>query len=604
MTAENFGFVPDAPVASASAPENFGFVPDAPSQQTSGLQGFINKYGQSVLGAGDAIRNTLASAANILPGVNISPVQSGNNPGYDFGKFAGNIGAFVGGGDVLDAGRALYEGAPLVGQLASSLGGQRLAASVGRRALGSAIYGGLANNQGRGENAAIGAGLSAATDILPPALGASAEYLMPQRYAQGIIKGLGGGQTLADATKSVLSSVKNAYDTQVENAKNVYSSIFSRVPSGSIYAPVKRVYGIPTVAPTNTSIVSKSYTPLNYEVNTGSSSLSNLLSGKDNSINEPVGKSISSNIRASGKQNPASFLEGSYPSLSSNVINSYSPSLKDLHENFIDNPTFQNAHKLQSELGSVGSQLKNGITAPTPSTVDDIKNLGNARSALKGDINTFLTNKDPELAQEYKKASDDFQQDVVPYRTNPKIYSIATGDTTNVQPSSLATIFKSPNSDMQKVLGDLPEGTVDKILFTKLGQTVPNKSAQGLLNSAQNLDQQGLGEYVSPNLKFQLGDLENRIKARNGVQMATAALSGAALGSHYGGATAGALLGGMSGAIASPFMNYIGKRLPIDDIMKSNISNAIGNVIRGTYPVGRSVALANYLNNSGVQNGS
>lgn len=566
----SLGAVPVSAPLGASAFASLGAVPITPPAQQSDSV-LNNPIGQAAVGAGDALRNTVSSIINnirsapskaqmqnasnmiggfALPKVNTpTPLPMVNNStgdspiSYSLGNMAGNIAAYMGGGEALEGARAAAETVPgIVGELSKAIGESPVAA----RAIGNSAYSGLTAQNNNADQALKGADYSMAADAIPGLTGKlaqGAQYFMPQRYAQNIIQGLSGGQSLQDATKSVLADVKNSYEAQQKNAGDLYGTVRDSIPSGSIYAPLSNrdttVYGTP-------------------------------------------------------------IKNGAYQNLPSNITDNYTNDLKDMHNAFVANPTFKNAHALQSELGSVSRQLQSGITPPTLSTLNSASALNNARGALKSDMDDFLQKQSPEIAQQYKDASDYFQQNVVPYRTNPKIYSIAIGDTTNVKPNSLANIFAAPDSDMEKVLGDLPTGTTDKILYTKLGQTVPNKSAQGLLNSFQNLQQLGLSDHISPKLASQLGELENRIKARNGLQMLSSAGAAASLGSLHGGATAGAMMGLGAGAIASPFMNYIGRRLPID-----NFTQAISNFTKGAYPAGRSAVLANLLNNSGVpSNGS
>lgn len=565
MTSENFGFVPDAP-STDSPSNNFGFIPDAAPSAPSLLQKVASSPGvQATLGAGDALRNTIASGINMLTtqpsgaqksavtgmigGLplpqtqnipSVSPVNSGNGGlAYSLGNIAGNTLGFMGGGEILDAARVATEGAPVIGGIASALGGNGLS-GVARRAIGSGLYGAVSNQNNRVSNAGIGAGLSVATDAIPgiAGLGASAsEYFQPQKYSQKIIQGLSGGQNMQDATKSVLAAVKNSYEAQKGNASDLYDSVRDNIPSGSIYAPI---------------------------------------SEKDTAIFGTPNK------------------QGAYQNLPDNITDNYTSTLQDMHNNFINNPTFANAHSLQSELGATTRQLQSGIQPQTIGSLNSINALNSARGALKSDMNTFLGQQSPELQQSYKDASDYFQDNVVPYRTNPKIFSIAQGEMTNVKPTSLANIFAAPDEDMDKVISDLPEGTMDKVLYTKLGQTTPSTNPITLMRQSQRLNEQGLGQYISPNLAQQLGSLENRIKARSSLQSAAGAMLGAAGGGEHG--TAGAVgMGLAGGALGSPLMNYLSRRLPLD-----KVGSAISNVLRGTYPIGRSAYIANKLNNSGV----
>jgi hypothetical protein len=563
--------------------------------------GFLGSLGNAVVGAGniihntaqgfgDAAGNTLGSALSALPGVNIPTSQTAQGTGYGLGKFAGNIAAFAGGGEVVDSLRALSEGVPLAGQAAQYLGQEGLIPGAARRAIGTGMYGALANPQDRLGNAGVGSLVSLGLEGVPyvgKALSSAATYLSPQKYGQGIIDSLGGSQDIMDpmqqesATKDVIQGVNQAYNARVQNSKNLYQNVKDQVTDPSIYPEVNRVYGIPSVAPTNTNVVTRQYTPVDYDAEEG--------------IGAEPSPLKTTSIMASGVQNPASMLDGAYPKLSQNIMDSFSPDIKDLHDNFIANPTFQNAHNLQSELGSYSRQLQSPIMPPTPATIGNVKAINNARGALKADINNFLANKSPELAKEYSDAADDFMNNVVPYRTNPAIYKMATGETTNLQPSTLGNIFKAPDEDLQKVFGDLPEDTANKILYTKLGQTVPNKSAQGLMNSYKNLGQQGLGSYVTPAIKDSFNELNSRLMARNSAQL-LAGLGGGAIAAHPLGAGAmavGSAVGTGAAALANPFLNYFGPRLPINQI-----SSSISNGLRGTYPQARAAVLANYLNNS------
>lgn len=543
----SLGAVPVSAPLGVSAFSHLGAVPFSPpastnTQNQSTINTVVNSPGiQGVLGAGDALRNTIASGLNLFPGVNISPAKTGSGTAYKIGNIAGNVAGFMGGGEGLDALRAASEGAPMVGNIASALGGDGIS-GVTRRALGTAAYGAAANNQNRAQNAKSGAEWSVGLDTIPGIAGMavrSANYFAPQKYSNQILQELSGGQNMSDATKSVLSAVKNAYDTNVENASVLYRPVFDSIPSGSIYSTIK-----PN--------------------------------------------------------------ESQYLNLPADVTSNYTNAIQKLHDKFISDPTFQNAHNLQSQIGTRLREIES-TPFPTPATRNEIDALDQAQNSLidrdtngniTGDMGNFLNQVSPDLANQYKNAADNFFENVVPYRNSKKIAPIASGRLTNVQPSSLSKIFASPDSNVEKVMSDLPVGTIDKVLYTKLGQTTPAINPITLIRQFGRLQEQGLGDYVSPKLSQQLGSLQNRINWRTRLQSAAGALAGAASGNAHG--TAGAVGAGIAGAsLASPLMNYLSRRLNLDDVGQS-----IGNVLRGTYPIGRSAVLSNYLNNSGVQNGS
>lgn len=506
------------------------------------LNSVVNSPGiQGILGAGDALRNTISSGLNMIPGVNISPVQSGQGGAYTIGNIAGNLAGFAGGGEVLDTARAASEALPYIGKLAEMLGGNTLAPTMARQGLGTAAYGAITNTEDRTDNGIYGGLLGSAAASLPFGMGKvvqGLQYLQPQKYAKQILDNLSGGQTLGDATQSVLATIKNSYQQQKENAGELYDSVRNNIPSGSIYAPLKGPLGIP------------------------------------------------SNLSFSD-------LEGAYPSISKGVTDSYTSALKDMHNDFINNPTFQNAHALQSELGTVSRQLQSGRMQM--SNTLDARSLNNARNALKTDMNSFLQRENPALADQYQQAAQNFQENVVPYRTDPKLYSIATGETTNVAPSALGTIFKAPDEDMQKVINDLPSGTMDKVLYAQLGKDTPANNPFAFARAYGRLNEQGLGDYISPELRQNLESLQNRIKYRSLAQSASGAMLAAAKGGAHG--AGGAVgMGLMGGAIASPLMNYLGRRLPLDQI-----GNALSTAGGISYPYLYKTALANLLNKSGGQ---
>ncbi len=630
---QDLGAVPAPQASQGDNLSDLGAVPVPQSQSQSGgllnyekqnMQDIGNQFGtigNAILGAGDAARNTIASGLNILPGVNIPMAQSAQGPGYGVGKFAGNVGSFLAAGEALDAARAASEALPYVGQAAQYLGGTGMA-GVARRALGSGLYGALATPTNRAQQAGIGAGMSAALDAVPgvgSALASGANYLMPQKFAQRIIQNLGGGQTLEGATKSVLSDIKNAGQNQKQIAGGMFNNVRSQIPdqNGSIYSTPG---GVGSYQPEGLGNVYQDYStassPSSSPIGAGLSPANDSFGG--NPTSQTGNTAINPEIPAANTPFPSSWtapttpqstfsnLRGQYPSLGTDITSNYTTPIKNMHNQFIQNPTFQNAHALQSQIGTRIREL-NDVPSDM-ATANEKYALQTARSALvgrdaqgniTGDIGTYLNNISPNLADQYKNAADYFYQNYTPYLNTPKISDIVSGNITNMQPSSLGNLFKAPGDSMNTILSQLPSSTFDNLLYTKLGQTVPSKSAQGLVNKYQDLDQQGLGSYISPGLQSDIGALNNRIKYRNALQAGVGTVAGAVGGSHLGplgtvlGASFGGALGFGASAIANPFINYIGKRLPNTDL-----SEAAQSGLRGTYSGLRQAILANQLNNS------
>lgn len=637
----------------ASPGQSSGQSAPNPQAQTSGNQSLLGTVANSpgvnfALGAGDALRNTISSGLNLIPGVNISPVQSSSGTAYGAGNIAGNVAGFLGGGEALDAARAASEGIPMIGNLASALGGNG-AWGVARRAIGNAAYGGLSTNTDRGVGAAEGAGLSTAADALPgiaKALAPAVNYFQPSKYAKQILNNLGGGQNLQDATQSVLQSIKSAYTANKETASDLYSPVLDSLSSSSIYnritppdptifgattpssarainktyysAPQTKydAYGFPQrtvppgtpnptkVVPTTIQKPSTQYdaygVPIpNSEVyadsaNATSSSPKSANVGSDWNESTYPGSSFSNTITAPIPKSQSGW-DGNYPALVSSGGFAVPYPIQDLHNTFMQNPTLQNAHKLQSQLGTALGQLTNGITAPDQATWQTINSIGNARNALKSDINTFLNNSGEGIANQYQIASNYYRDNVAPYKNIPQIYSIAKGETTNLKPTALSNLFAAPNENLDQVLSDLPQDAINKILYTKLGQYQVGSPEFALQNKTMRLDQQGLGQFVSPELNAQLQSLQNRIHAKNAIQMAAGAALGASTGMPIG--LEGAIPLGMLGAgVGKPLINYMNNRLPIQAV-----GNAIKKGVKTSYPYAKNVVLANLLNHSGGQ---
>lgn len=172
-----------------------------------------------VLGAGDALKNTISGAASLLPGVNINPVKTGSGTAYDVGNVAGNIGAFVGGGEALDALRFAGEGIPFLGALAKQLGGGGVR-GVARRAIGTGVAGAAENPEDKVGGLEKGAGMSLAFDAIPGALkglGKAAEFLNPQKF-----------------TTKLAESIKNSYEGSVKKAANEYNPVLEKLGNEKI----------------------------------------------------------------------------------------------------------------------------------------------------------------------------------------------------------------------------------------------------------------------------------------------------------------------------------------------------------------------------------
>jgi hypothetical protein len=347
-------------------------------------------------------------------------------------------------------------------------------------------------------NAAAGGATSAGLSLIPFGIGKAATGLQIQQYAENLLKNIGDGNSLEANGQSLAQDIKNAFEQKQAEGKALYDPVFSKYSNNSIY---------PLVNP---------------EANSQYLNLDNSIT--DNFSNRNLNK---------------------------------------LHEAFIDSPTLQNAHNLQSQLGTAIRGIQNTQLKGNGSVADNLTMQGyqEAQSALKGDMNSFLGKVDPQAAQQYSNASQNWAQNVTPYLANPKLAQIAKGDITN--PRTVAGLFQNPEPEMQQVVEDIGPQANNKILYSELGKTQANLTPESLMSAFNSLDKKGLSSYVTPSLADQFQALAAKSSAKNSTQN----LLGAAIGSHFGGvpgAVAGAYIAPkLSNSINSPLvaalMKYAGK---------------------------------------------
>lgn len=126
-----------------------------------------------------------------------------------------------------------------------------------------------------------------------------------------------------------------------------------------------------------------------------------------------------------------------YPQLHQDILTAYDAKLKDLHQDFINNPTFEKAHQLQSQLGSKSSQLSISKHKDIH-TYNAIAELKQARLALQSDISNFLQQKNNAVLNQYQDASKFYKNTVIPYHAEPFISKIAAGYIKTSTPKKLS----------------------------------------------------------------------------------------------------------------------------------------------------------------------
>lgn len=133
--------------------------------------------------------------------------------------------------------------------------------------------------------------------------------------------------------------------------------------------------------------------------------------------------------------------------------------------NFVENPTFENAHQAQSSLGKANSKLFNSDNSTA-------KTAGDLQDRIRGAMQDFLLkNKRPDLLNQYINATQHYAENVVPFNI-PEIAKYQAG---KMKPSALIKALQQNPKFVEKVGANIPgfgiRTTLDKIIEpTKLAK--------------------------------------------------------------------------------------------------------------------------------------
>lgn len=553
---------------------------NAQPQQQSFMDGIVNNpIMKAFRGANDAIGNIYS--------MGLRNPQPEPGAAYGIGHFAGDVGGFLAGGEILDTARLASEALPVVGKYAQMLGEQGMGAA--RRVLGAGVYGADTNADDRLKGAEKGATIAGAVEAVPGAVDLGAKLInniQPKKYASQLMDMLSGGQSQEESAQSLASTLKNSYEQEAKTGHGLYNNIFDSVGSGSIYDGVnQKAVRLPVDNFKNLGEVT------DYVNDATGKNLESVADLKDHLLQEH-GYTFNSNADLLKFFNsfPSLVNSGAYSSVGRDVLNHYDYKLNQLHDIFSSNPSLQNAHNLQSQLGFgirklQATDAKSGLDVVGRSA---LQAYHEAQGAVQSDISDFLNSQDESLAKGYEAANKNWLENVVPYKENPKIAQIATGNITN--PRNISNIFASPEPEIQKVVDDLGPEAQRRILYAELGKTQNKFTPEKLLDSFNSLENKGLSSYVNPSLQQQFDTLAGRIRNRDTTQKVAGGLLGASVFGH-GGSPMGAGMGALvSGAISPAIMRYLQSRLPIDQI-----SGAISKAAPAIYRPASTAILANAI---------
>lgn len=431
---------------------------------------------QGIYGAGDAVRNNVAHIINTLDMSNVPgaaqsgislarPIQDVTNTN---GGLAGKVGNVA--GDVL----TYASGAGLGGAL--GLGGEG-ALGAAQKIAGAGAYGATQNPKDPITAAIENMGVQGLGDglgsLFSPGAKVTPADLVNQK-GQDILQGLSTSGGIENNAQDLASAIKANSDAVSEKGAQLYKDFFN-TPNPIDGTPIG-----------NTPIYKQGISP-----------------GED----EMMGQSTPSIGGKYAAFTPTPGMDADLDSLD------YNRTLKSLDATFRNDPTVLNAHTLQSQLGYEIRQLQKSQSSGNLSIADGNTMQGyvQAQKALKSDLGDFLTSTDPALADQYSTAQSFHLNQVVPYRENPSISRIASGETVN--PNSLSTLFKSPEPETQKVISDLGDQGKNQIIYGELAKSGgdPDK----MTTIFNNLDAKGLSSYITPKVQDSMNDLQSSIANRD-----------------------------------------------------------------------------------------
>jgi len=505
---------------------------------TSGVMGTLQNLGTGIVhglqgGVNDILN--LPGVSSLIPGASAvsqnAPQFNGSGIAYKSGDLVGGTIPWIAGGGALDAARGVAEGVPLAGSLARALGGSGWASTAARQGIGNTIGGAVFNPNDAAQGAQNAGEIS---------LGLS---------------GLGlGGKMLGSAVSAI--------------RPQQYAEQF-----------LQNLGGGNSLENNAQSLAQDLQTSFQKQKEAG------------NALYRPVWDSVGSGSIYDGIDKTNS----SYLNLPKSVTNSLTPNLKTLENQFLSAPTFQNAHVLQSQMGSEIRSLSSGDYQ----TKIAAQNMQTAQNALRSDMQNHLSNLDSinknsfgqptSLAQQYNVASQNWAQNVAPYLENKNISAIATGDVTN--PRNITNIFKNPEPEVQKVVDDMGPQANSKILYAELGKQLKNLTPEGLQSAISGLENKGLSSYVTPEVSQQSQILAGKIAKRNLAQQASGFALGGAVG-NAAGLPMGELIGAGIGTLGSPMaMQAIQNYMPI-----RQLAEALTSTAKNAAPVARAGIVSNYSN--------
>jgi hypothetical protein len=154
-------------------------------------------------------------------------------------------------------------------------------------------------------------------------------------------------------------------------------------------------------------------------------------------------------------------------------IKYFTPEVKKVYKDFLDEPSFQNLHNLQSQMGKDAARI-----STSGNKINTSQTLTAARDRINEKISAFLK-KDPKMHEFYEKGRTITREEVSPFTSNPTLAKISQGLNTHPSPEQLhKAITKSAQKmgrmEGGKAISALPESHYLAKALEKLGKKMSN----------------------------------------------------------------------------------------------------------------------------------
>jgi hypothetical protein len=360
-----------------------------------------------------AVSSAISSGVNDLNAITLGLTRAGGNLTADIGRSLNAVGAHGIGQQLQNIGNTAANMTPTQADIAHP----NFATSLISGAAQYAPYATLAPYAVTTD--AISSIPFLGRAMVPAQIGAlyGSTQSTPGNAVSGALENAGLNSLVANVPGAIslagdgFNSIKNLVGGNLQkNADSLYNNI-----SGGV--------GQDTLNSNNIKNIISNYNQQKSTLSQGYQSLQNdLEQNRGYATADTSGKLITPSSDTSGMLN--SILENKPIN---SAIKNVPPVLQGTINQYLESPTFDNAHSLQSALGESAADFTSGSSVDAGDHATSSV-LNTARNALKNDINNnFINNGDKDIANQYQNLSDQWKQNVMPYQQVPAVWRAIRG---------------------------------------------------------------------------------------------------------------------------------------------------------------------------------